>query len=179
MLQLFESLLGHSLVDKLGGMVELEKEHAMVHLGKAYRLRISNSALANGASLTLHLNIPKNVFMHLKEVEFFSEGKSAFLFNVGGSFSGGSNSVTPVSLNQIKNIPSKIFAETSFSQSGSPVVLESFTAGGGTTNATRVPGEISSEWEWNFSGQDVAITLTNNTGSAAVAWISLNWYETY
>lgn len=170
-------LFGKSIAASTG-LVTVEREHQACHEGKAFALRLANAALANNGILQVHLRIPSDVQMHLKEMEYWCEGKAALLLKVGGTFATESGAADIQPFNHLSSAKaSKITGFTTFTPGGSPVTLISYTDGGGTNPANRVPASTGSKWEHIFSGQDILVSIQNVSGSASVVWLALKWYE--
>lgn len=170
-------LFGRQLADADGGLIIVDKEHHTCHQGRAFRLRLSNAALANNGILKVHLNVPRSVEMHLKEISYWCEGKCLIEMKKGGTFSGESGAADIIPYNQALNKASIVKGFTTFTHGGSPSTLSSYTDGGGSNPSSRKSSEGSEKWEHLFENQDITLSIQNLSGAASVTWLFLRWYE--
>lgn len=180
----FRALLGWPLVDLMGGMVRLSKEHAAIHLGESFGVTLAAGALGAGASVFLHLVVPKGYEVHLKSVRaMLDQALTLKIESVGDATNQGT---TPAAITRYQQTVQGLSAQRQ------PVakVYSAVGATGALTVLDSVPLLANQDVDLfknddemqlgAFAATDgyYRITLTNNSASPATrGFLKLRWYE--
>ena len=172
--------MGKGSVESLSrAQMVIGQNHAQVHLGQAFQLRLVDAALINTDVIELEMITPAvGAEIHVKEMEFYTDQASAHIELIEApTITDGTNPVPILNKNRNSDKVSEVIAWDDPTSISAGTLLDEFYFGGGTFPKP-IGGIGNDDWEWVFlEGTKYLLRLTNDSGATAIVFMRVVWYE--
>jgi hypothetical protein len=164
---LFESMFGKNILARLGGLVSVSREMAVIDDGNCFIGMENSASLASAASMKIVVRIPSGTEMHIRDVVVNHAGAWVLaLSQMSGTYTIGTT-FTGFCLNQAshKKTSKTVF---SFTYTGTPTLTTLYGRGFGGTVATDINLFTGENEKLVLPAGDYLISLTNASAGAVV-----------
>lgn len=172
--------IGQEQIDKFTGyQVNLSSDHAYIHQGIGFTISNESTSVAAGSTYAIALQVPENLFVHIRPTSWSSTANLGELKLFEGSTIAGGSAITPVNHNRNSKNASKVVCTAGVTATNTlATLLLNETAGTGGIFAAGAGGGGQND-EWVLKPGKTYVFQFENIGAttATVFYFNFFWYE--